>query len=509
MSLLHYLDARNPVTFVVTYEERRVVEEIKAGWPESATIHTWTATHGLDECEPGGGDPEVILRKIIEDKGADVVYVLHDFHVFLKNPIVGRSVRDLATRAHTIKEARGVERPGHGLAEGTVHVVLTAPSADGLPPDLRGDVPIVDLGRPTRQRLQAITEKARAAHPGDEPPELATALAGLTVGQARLVLALTVAEHGEVRVNNVLKAKATVLAADVPGLEIVTPDVTLDDVAGLDALVDWIRATRAVIQDPDAAKAFGLPAPKGLLLCGVPGGGKSLTAKALASGFGLGLLRLDLGAMMGSLVGQSESQIRRALQVAEAMAPVVLWADELEKAVSQGQIGASGDSGTSSRVIGTFISWMSEKTAPVFLVATANRPEILPPELLRKGRFDEMFAIDLPDAKGRAAIFVVHLKKRKRDVETFDLQALAKATEGYSGAEIEAVVLAGLRRCFVEEKRPLTTEDLLAEVAVTVPLSKSMAGEIENMRSWARGRARAASGKATTTPSAAKAGLGF
>lgn len=238
--------------------------------------------------------------------------------------------------------------------------------------------------------------------------------------------------------------------------------------------------------------------------------GKSLTAKALASGFGLGLLRVDLGAMMGSLVGQSESQIRRALQVAEAMAPVVLWIDEIEKAVSAGQIGGGGDSGTSSRVIGTFITWMSEKTAPVFVACTANRPEILPPELLRKGRFDEMFAIDLPDLDGRVAIFTVHLKKRQRDVGAFDLTALAKATDGYSGAEVEAVVLAGLRQCFVEGKRPLTTEDLLAEIRVTVPLSKSMGSEIENMRSWARGRARDASGKSETPTSAASASkLGF
>ena len=285
--------------------------------------------------------------------------------------------------------------------------------------------------------------------------------------------------------------------------------MTLEDVAGLDALVDWIKATRRVIQDPDGAEAFGLPAPKGVILAGIPGGGKSLTAKALANGFGLGLLRLDLGAMMGSLVGQSESQIRKALQVTEAMAPVVCWVDEIEKAISSGQIGAGGDSGTSSRVIGTFITWMSEKTAPVFVVATANKPELLPPELLRKGRFDEMFAIDLPDPKSRKAIFAVHLDKRGRDPSAFDLDAAAAATNGYSGAEIEAVVVAALRTAFVDGKRPITTDSLLLEAQATVPLSQSMPEEIERMRSWAKGRARDASRTNGTTMSGSESNLGF
>lgn len=509
MSLVHYLNARNPVTFVVTSEELRVVEEIREGWPPSGSVHTWTFTHGLDEREPNGGDPEAILKKIVEDKTQDAVYVLHDFHPFVKNPGVCRALRDLATRPRTIAEGPGVSRPGHGLSNGLVHVVITGHSAAVLPDELKGDIPTVELGRPPRERLLAIAKRATAKQPGDSPEALAVALAGLTVGQARLVLALALVEHGEMRVPHVLKAKAKVLAADVPGLEIVTPDVTLEDVAGLPALVEWIQTTRGTIQDPEGAKAFGLPAPRGVLLVGIPGGGKSLTAKALASGFGLGLVRLDLGATMGSLVGQSENQIRKALAVTEAMAPCILWLDEIEKAISSGQIGAGGDSGTSSRVIGTFISWMSEKTAPVFVCATANKPEILPTELLRKGRFDEMFAIDLPDEEGRKAIFEVHLKKRKRDPKSFDLPTLATATGGFSGAEIEAVVLAGLRTAFAEGKRPITTEDLLREAKATVPLSVSSAAEIEGMRAWAKGRARNASGQPTNLAQSQGGGLGF
>ena len=214
----------------------------------------------------------------------------------------------------------------------------------------------------------------------------------------------------------------------------------------------------------------------------------------MASGLGLGLLRLDLGAVMGSLVGASEGNIRKALRVAEAMAPAVLWVDEIEKAVSQGQVGGGGDSGTSSRVIGTLLTWLAEKTVPIFLVVTSNKPEILPPELLRKGRFDEMFCLDLPNDKAREDILRVHLKKRNRDPKTFDLKQVAAAMDGFSGAEVEAVVVAALRKKFVAGEKGLTATDLVVEATLTVPLSRSMSEQIEGMRSWARGRARDASG---------------
>ena len=490
-ALDQHLAARVPVVLLVTHEEDQVVADLRLRRP-TWSIHTWTCTHGLDEKEPTG-DPEAILKRILEDQREDVVYVLHDFHAFLKNYEVCRRVRALASRKQYVEEG-GVRRAGIGLVGANIHVVLTSPRADSLPEELRNDVPVIEFERPVRDRLQVLAATAAKEHPSDAPQALATALSGLTFRQARNALALAVADTGEIRVSQVLKAKARILAADVPGLEIVTPDVTLDDVAGLDALVAWIKETRAVIQDPEGAKAFGLPAPRGAIFCGPPGTGKSLVAKAMASGLGLGLLRLDLGAVMGSLVGASEGNIRKALRVAEAMAPAVLWVDEIEKAVSQGQVGGGGDSGTSSRVIGTLLTWLAEKTVPIFLVVTSNKPEILPPELLRKGRFDEMFCLDLPNDKAREDILRVHLKKRNRDPKTFDLKQVAAAMDGFSGAEVEAVVVAALRKKFVAGEKGLTATDLVVEATLTVPLSRSMSEQIEGMRSWARGRARDASG---------------
>nr|MBA3725993.1 AAA family ATPase [Armatimonadota bacterium] len=242
----------------------------------------------------------------------------------------------------------------------------------------------------------------------------------------------------------------------------------------------------------DKATEFGLPPPKGVLLLGVQGCGKSLVAKAIASQWGLPMLRMDVGKLFGSLVGQSEENVRRAIQVAESVAPCVLWADELEKGFAGVQGSGFGDSGTTARVFATFITWMQEKTAHVFLVATANDVSQLPPELLRKGRFDEIFFIDLPDREERIEIFGIHLKKRKRDPKNYDLNLLADKTKGFSGAEIEQVIVAGLFAAF-DQSRDLIMEDLVSEAKALVPLSVMMSEEIAALRSWAMLRTRPAS----------------
>ena len=239
---------------------------------------------------------------------------------------------------------------------------------------------------------------------------------------------------------------------------------------------------------------FGLPEPKGILLVGVQGCGKSLVAKAVANSWRLPLLRLDVGRLFASLVGSSEENLRNAIKVAESIAPVVLWVDEIEKGFSG--VGSSNvsDAGTAARVFGSFITWLQEKKAPVFVIATANQVHHLPPELVRKGRFDEIFFVDLPDAAERGAIWQIHLNKRNRDASQFNLHTLAMASDGLSGAEIEQAVIAGLYEAF-DKSRPLAENDLLDVLQATVPLSQMMAEEIEALRSWARQRARPASGK--------------
>jgi SpoVK/Ycf46/Vps4 family AAA+-type ATPase len=242
----------------------------------------------------------------------------------------------------------------------------------------------------------------------------------------------------------------------------------------------------------DKARAFGLPTPKGVLFLGIQGCGKSLCAKAVANFWELPLLRLDMGKLFGSFVGTSEQNVRRAISIAESVSPVVLWIDEIDKGFSGLQSSAFSDSGTTARVFGTLITWFQEKTVPVFIIATANNVEVLPPELMRKGRFDEIFFVDLPNIKERKEIFFIHLKKRKRDPKRFDLDLLAKESEGFSGSEIEQVIISGLYDAYVKGK-DVDTEILRKAVSETYPLSKTMHEEIDYRRKWAKGRSRMAS----------------
>jgi SpoVK/Ycf46/Vps4 family AAA+-type ATPase len=258
----------------------------------------------------------------------------------------------------------------------------------------------------------------------------------------------------------------------------------------MELLKEWLE--KRTESFTDRAREFGIPAPKGVLLLGVQGCGKSLIAKAIAAEWNLPMLKLDVGRIFGSLVGQSEENIRRAIKVAESVAPCVLWADELEKGFAGSGSSGVSDGGTTARVFATFLTWMQEKTAPVFLIATANDVSALPPEMLRKGRFDEIFFVDLPDGPEREQIFRIHLQKRKRDPKKFKLKDLAARTEGYSGAEIEQIVVGALFLAF-DAKRDLTQKDLVAEIEAVVPLSTMMREEIDELRTWAQMRTRPAS----------------
>ena len=273
-------------------------------------------------------------------------------------------------------------------------------------------------------------------------------------------------------------------------LEIVQSATSLADVGGLENLKEWLgRRARAF---GASAKTYGLPAPKGLLIVGIPGTGKSLTAKATAGAFGLPLLRLDMGRVFGGIVGQSEANLRAVIQTAEAIAPCVLWIDEIEKGLSGSKSSGSSDGGTSSRVFGSFLSWMQEKEKPVFVVATANDVSQLPPEFLRKGRFDEMFFVDLPDVGERAQIWEIVVKRHGRNPKDFDTTALAKASGELTGAEIDAVFVDALYDAFLDDAREPTDLDLANAMTRMVPLARLMDGQIAALKHWAKGRARTA-----------------
>ena len=272
-------------------------------------------------------------------------------------------------------------------------------------------------------------------------------------------------------------------------LEFYPPDAKLSDVGGLEQLKEWLRR-RGKAWRPDA-REFGLAEPKGVLLLGVPGCGKSLTARAVAQAWKLPLLHLDLGRIFSSMLGGSEENMRRALATAEGVAPAVLWIDEIEKGLAGGTGNGQSDAGTASRVFGTLLTWMQERSEPVFVVATANKLEALPPELLRRGRFDEIFFVDLPGPEARVAILSIQLAKRGRDPAKFDLPALASACGGFSGAELEHVIVEALFAAF-DAGRDICDEDLLTAISETTPLSRTSGEDICRLREWARTRARPA-----------------
>jgi SpoVK/Ycf46/Vps4 family AAA+-type ATPase len=321
---------------------------------------------------------------------------------------------------------------------------------------------------------------------------LLQAALGLTLGEAENVFAKIIVKNQKLTgddVNDVFAEKQQIIRKNGL-LEYCTTAETFSNIGGLAVLKDWLDKRAAAFTDE--ARAFGLPAPKGILLLGVQGCGKSLCAKAVSTQWRLPLLRFDMGRMFGSLIGSSEENVRRAIGVAESVAPAILWVDEIDKAFAGAQGSAMSDGGTTARVFGTFLTWLSEKAAPVFVVATGNDISQLPPELLRKGRLDEIFFVDLPGEEERQEIFRIHLAKRGRDPLAFDLAACAVASRECSGAEIEEAVISALYDAFYAREQ-LNSRHILATLAQTVPLARTMDEQIDRLRRWAEGRARNAS----------------
>lgn len=483
--------AKYPILYVVSWEERRVEEALqKICSGLNRTVHTWSVTQGMRPpvSRPGmatrtsglPGELEALAQ--VHEAPEYTVFLLRDFHPYMKDYRVVRLLRDLALR----------------LRGRTQTLILTGPTLN-LPSDLEKDVTVIDFPLPDVDEISACLEKVISAvkdnvniDPKLEPLErelLVKSAQGLTLDEIESTFARSLVERKKFDVEVVLEEKKQIIRKSGT-LEYYAPEAHLKDVGGLELLKDWLEKRQTSFTDK--ARDFGIPAPKGILLLGVQGCGKSLTAKAVAAHWNLPLLKLDVGRIFGSLVGQSEENIRKAIKTAESVAPCILWADELEKGFAGVSGGNVSDSGTTARVFATFLTWMSEKTSSVFLIATANDVSALPPEMLRKGRFDEIFFVDLPDKDERAEIFRIHLAKRKRDPGKFKLGPLAEATAGFSGAEIEQVVVGALHSAFHVEKE-VTQKDLLTEAKSVVPLSVMMSEEIGDLREWARLRTRPAS----------------
>ena len=470
--------AGTPIIFVVTAEEERAVAACRAAAEAfDAHLAVWSSQRGLDPIAPAAKDPLAALEAVIKAP-APVMAVLLDFHEALASPAVARRVRDLVPRLS---------------AEGRCLVVVAPRLA--LPDGLAADAAILRLPLPDEAELAALLEAVRtAAEPGEEPaPEArhraVVAARGLSEGQARRAFARALRQDpalGAVALEAILDEKKRLLARDL-GLEIVEAPEGPEDLGGLDTFKAWMDE-RALAFDADAAR-FGLPPPRGVLLVGVQGCGKSLAAKAAAARLGVPVLRLDLPRVLGSREGAEEG-LARALEAAEALAPVALWVDEIEKGFAGSAPGQGGDA-RAARLLGAFSTWLQERKGPVFVVATANDVSRLPPELLRRGRFDELFFVDLPDAESRREILALHLRRRGRDPERLDVGALADACADYSGAELEQVVVGALHRAF-SLGRELEPGDLRRVAQDLVPLFKTYEEQIKALREWARGRARVA-----------------
>ncbi len=482
------LRSRFTLICVVSVEEERLLAELRALCERTRRqLVVWDhadffqPTAGGDALPPAK-DPLAVLDAVDRHQG-DALFVLRDFHQCWANQ--PRVVRKLRNVSQSLKFTRK-------------SIVVTAPVVQ-VPEELRDVCVLLECPPPGVAELEAILDQL-AATPGvrvDLGPasrdRLIRSALGLSSNQAQRVFARAMVTHGvlDERDIELVTAEKKEIIRGSGALEFFAPTETPADVGGLEVLKGWLgQRERALSRE---AREYGLPAPKGIALIGIPGTGKSLTAKMVASLWRLPLIRLDIGALFGSLVGQSEENTRRALRLAETVAPCVLWVDEIEKGLAVGP----GDSGTSMRVLGSILSWMQERTQPVFMVATANDIAALPPELLRRGRFDEVFFLDLPTASERAEIFAVHLRKRRRPPERFDLPRLAAAAAGSVGAEIEQAIVDAMFAAFNDPAAPgreVTTADVLAAVARQVPMSRSQREVIAALRQWlAEGRAQSAS----------------
>jgi len=507
-TLANLLRARFPYLYVATWEEARALQLITVAAKNIELIRTerrvldWSLTNGFTENGIAvEGDTKQPLKALdfIENFEDPAVFVLKDFHIFLGGagrPADAQVVRRLRDLVPAIKHS---QRPKN--------VVFIAPSLV-LPNELEKDVTVLEFELPSfgeiRDVLSQMIETNRATGrvainvTEEDEERLAKAAMGLTLHEAENAFARAMVEDGKLDISDVEvvleEKRQTIRKSGI--LEYLKPDLNIKDVGGLQNLKRWlVKRNKSWL---DSAAKYNLPAPRGVLITGVPGCGKSLVAKAVSAMWQVPLLRLDVGRIFSGVVGSSEENMRRAIETAEAISPCVLWIDEVEKGFGS-VTGPSGDSGTSARIFGTFLTWMQEKSKPVFVVATANNISALPPEMMRKGRFDEIFFVDLPTHSEREEIIKLHLERRLTDAsvrgefvsDEASLAGLAEATEGFVGAELEQVIVSGLFEAFYEN-RSVSLADFLKAVRFTVPLSVTQAEQIQHLREWANVRAVAA-----------------
>lgn len=483
------LDSRVPLVVIETHEEARALQlVVRAGMQRKLPVYTWSCTEGIVRAdvdlqmpEREQLEPEAALR-FIKAGQRPAIWVLCDFHPFLADqPKIIRLLKEIAMQHERVP-----------------HCILFLSHSLQLPPELSRYSAQMALTLPTEQELLHLVREEAAlwsrAHGSQKVrtdsatlDALVANLRGMTFADARKLARVAIYNDGEITsrdVAEVNRAKFSLMRMDeVLNYEYDT--ASFSDVGGLSALKNWLglRKERFLRFAGNPSDTTAVDMPKGIMLLGVQGSGKSLAAKATAGSLGIPLLRMDFAALYNKFIGETERNLREALKLADMMAPCVLWIDEIEKGIS----GDEGDNGVSKRLLGALLTWMAERKSPVFLVATSNDISRLPPELVRKGRLDEIFFVDLPETATREQIFSIHLGKRRQNVANFDLHKLAAVTEGFSGAEIEQSVVAALYSC-AAERLPLSTEHVLREAINTAPLSVVMAEKVAALRGWAKDR---------------------
>lgn len=485
LHLEDYVYAGYPAIVLNTAEEKRALEECyKIAEELKMQFLVWSETNGIQKYVVEHGEEgnlqlvaEMVEETVAPDEdalskglgyGSDVIYCMLDFHTYIKSPSVCRKAKDV------FKEAKD---------KGIVYIFIS--NRFDIPVELEHEIMVTNLELPKKEQLQDVLVELCKMYKRDIPKnihEVLDAALGLTSYEAENAFATSLSKTNEFDTDIINNVKRQIICKDGL-LEYTQSKETLETVGGMKEFTNYAQERFSAYSIE--AQEYGLPYPKGVLLVGIPGCGKSLAAKALSNMWKKPLLKLDLGKLFGSLVGDTEAKTRKALEIAEAMSPAILWIDEIEKGLSG--VGSSGttDSGVTSRMFGTILTWLQEKEAPVYVIATANNISSLPPEFLRKGRFDEIFFVDLPNVEERNEIFKIQIKKHKRKAEDFDIEKLANLTDGYTGAEIEECVISSMFHAWNDGKRPYTTEDLELAISEIKPMSKGiMSSTVSALREW-------------------------
>ncbi|MFA7171112.1 MAG: AAA family ATPase [Candidatus Paceibacterota bacterium] len=499
--LITYIKAKTPILQIISFETLRIHAALNyAADLSSRKLYVWNRTEGLAQYDIKTGilntedtslrEPGEILEWFSEEDQQNIILLLEDFH-----PDIAEN------QPQTINRLRCISRK-ISLQQLDNRILILSQPIHYLPIELEKEVQILELPLPSKEDLRKIILAIKKQFNLDDrdceedSARLLDAALGLSTTEAWSAFATVAVEKERITELEIplIAAEKEQVIRKRGHLEFYQPENNLDDIGGLGRLKEWLkRRQKAFTQD---ARDFGLEVPRGILLLGLPGTGKSLAAKAVANAWQLPLLKLDMGKIFGGIVGQSEENIRFALSTAETLAPCILWIDEIEKGMAGLQSSGATDGGTTSRVLGTFLTWMQEKKKPVFVVATANNIAQLPPELLRKGRLDEIFFADLPDALDRKEILKIHLLRRKRKPFSEEqMNELATLSKGFTGAELEEAIKEAMYRAY-DEEHDLSAADVKAAILETSPLSKTMSEVIRNTREWAKGRAVPASDRA-------------